>query len=1034
MARTAPAPTRLLAAVLICALVGCAHSLTPAEALLAQKDAIVNWPQFYAGNNMTGWTDAATDPCTWSGVVCVQGAVTQLNLACWRDQGFCSVQAMGSLARELAQISTLEIIDVRKQLLSGYLPRDWGVAAMPFRQLLLGYNNIQDTLPDSWGLGIFPRLEVMGPAANNWTGTLPAQWGGANAFPKLQQLTITCHQELPYERRFSGTIPSSSSLWRLPMPPPAFGAFPSLIGIDLSYGALTGTLPASWGSSSLPNLALLSLKDNKMSGPLPDAYGAPGAFKILKSLALQNNSLTGPLPDSWAQAGSFPRLQNLTLDINTLTGGIPASWGADTAFPSLQVFTVEGNPQLCGAVPVSLQSAVCSADGSGCVTTNGAAEIPCQAGTPTPVPAGTPPTAPSAAALLPPAAVPIASPSPAAPSPIAPSPIVPSPVAPSPVLPSPALPPPASLSPPPSSPPPLVAAPPPAPSASPPSFSAPAQPPAAQLSPASPPPLLPPPSPPANGTVTAESTPPASTSSSSSAPIGTIVGGVVGGLAALAAFAFFALRPGKGWLRRAGSPPSHAKSMPPAAEELGAAGGGAGKPPGSGGGGGSAMDSFLSCGAAIAPLAAAGQPRTGSGPGASSQSSGPPTSSLLDSFLAGSASADAGQAAALAAAAAAAGSQPDARTTSTEDDALLSYISSRLSSLQCQQLASIASSAAGGMAVSSMAISSGASSHPGTERSHGSSGSSLHASMAQWEVFWRDITIIKPVKHAPLTPLPHFCTPSSMTQGLQRAMARDPRGLQEFSDASEPGVLALPASTMRQLQEEAAVMAKMRHPNLVNFMGLCMVPPCILTEFCAKGSLYAVLQRARQSGEAAAQLGWGRRLGMALDAAVGLLYLHSLQPAIIHRDVKSPNLLVDKAWTVKVADFNLSKIMSNTTSMMSTGTGAANPLWLAPEILAGGSATAASDVYSFGVVLYELLTWRLPWEGVSAFKIAMLVLEGGRPAVQPREALPGPDTAGFEGLDAYLQLMRDCWVHEPYERPTFKEVVPRLRALLNAYS
>lgn len=78
--------------------------------------------------------------------------------------------------------------------------------------------------------------------------------------------------------------------------------------------------------------------------------------------------------------------------------------------------------------------------------------------------------------------------------------------------------------------------------------------------------------------------------------------------------------------------------------------------------------------------------------------------------------------------------------------------------------------------------------------------------------------------------------------------------------------------------------------------------PCthLLAEFCAKGSLYNVLQRGRQSPEAAAQLGWQRRLGMALDAAVGLLYLHSLQPAIIHRDVKSPNLLVDKAWTVKV--------------------------------------------------------------------------------------------------------------------------------------
>jgi serine/threonine protein kinase len=69
-------------------------------------------------------------------------------------------------------------------------------------------------------------------------------------------------------------------------------------------------------------------------------------------------------------------------------------------------------------------------------------------------------------------------------------------------------------------------------------------------------------------------------------------------------------------------------------------------------------------------------------------------------------------------------------------------------------------------------------------------------------------------------------------------------------------------------------------------------------EFCARGSLYDVLRTAGRQPGLAAELGWRRRLGMAFDAARGLLYLHCR--GIIHRDVKSPNLLVDEHWRVKV--------------------------------------------------------------------------------------------------------------------------------------
>ncbi|KAI7844896.1 hypothetical protein COHA_001545 [Chlorella ohadii] len=191
-----------------------------------------------------------------------------------------------------------------------------------------------------------------------------------------------------------------------------------------------------------------------------------------------------------------------------------------------------------------------------------------------------------------------------------------------------------------------------------------------------------------------------------------------------------------------------------------------------------------------------------------------------------------------------------------------------------------------------------------------------------------------------------------------------------------------------------------------------------------------------EQGELQLPPGVLRDLQEALDAASGLLYLHRRSPPIIHRDIKSPNLLLDDNWRVKVADFNLSKILAEQPAGTQTSTrGATNPIWLAPEILRGGRASAAADVYAFGLVLWELLTWRLPWlEGqpMQPFKIARTVVSGIRPAVPPANELPGPGASNFASLDEYCSIMRACWAQDPGERPTFSDVAPRLRALLDA--
>ena len=96
------------------------------------------------------------------------------------------------------------------------------------------------------------------------------------------------------------------------------------------------------------------------------------------------------------------------------------------------------------------------------------------------------------------------------------------------------------------------------------------------------------------------------------------------------------------------------------------------------------------------------------------------------------------------------------------------------------------------------------------------------------------------------------------------------------------------------------MVAALRHPNVVQYLGVCLDPPCFVTEYCARGGLNDVLRRALRSPTYARQLTWYRLISMALDAAKGMNYLHTSDPPVIHRDLKSPNLLVDKHWRVKV--------------------------------------------------------------------------------------------------------------------------------------
>ncbi|CAM0945373.1 unnamed protein product [Alopecurus aequalis] len=183
---------------------------------------------------------------------------------------------------------------------------------------------------------------------------------------------------------------------------------------------------------------------------------------------------------------------------------------------------------------------------------------------------------------------------------------------------------------------------------------------------------------------------------------------------------------------------------------------------------------------------------------------------------------------------------------------------------------------------------------------------------------------------------------------------------------------------LKEFLREVAIMKSLRHPNIVLLMGAVTQPPnlSIVTEYLSRGSLYRLLHRhgTREN------LDERRCLSMAFDVAKGMNYLHKRNPPIVHRDLKSPNLLVDKKYTVKVCDFGLSRLKANT--FLSSKTAAGTPEWMAPEVLRDEPSNEKSDVYSFAVILWELMTLQKPWCNLNPAQVVAAVgFRGRRPEI-----------------------------------------------------
>ncbi|PON96437.1 Mitogen-activated protein kinase kinase kinase [Trema orientale] len=215
----------------------------------------------------------------------------------------------------------------------------------------------------------------------------------------------------------------------------------------------------------------------------------------------------------------------------------------------------------------------------------------------------------------------------------------------------------------------------------------------------------------------------------------------------------------------------------------------------------------------------------------------------------------------------------------------------------------------------------------------------------------------------------------------------------------------LTAENMEDFCNEISILSRLRHPNVILFLGACTKPPrlSMVTEYMEMGSLYYLIHLSGQKKK----LSWRRKLKMLRDICRGLMCIHRMK--IVHRDLKSANCLVNKHWTVKICDFGLSRIMTETP--MKDSSSAGTPEWMAPELIRNEPFSEKCDIFSLGVIMWELCTLNRPWEGVPPERVVYAVANEGSRLEIPEGPLG--------------RLISDCW-GEPDQRPSCEEILTRL--------
>ncbi|XP_054826438.1 mitogen-activated protein kinase kinase kinase 20 isoform X2 [Eublepharis macularius] len=217
-----------------------------------------------------------------------------------------------------------------------------------------------------------------------------------------------------------------------------------------------------------------------------------------------------------------------------------------------------------------------------------------------------------------------------------------------------------------------------------------------------------------------------------------------------------------------------------------------------------------------------------------------------------------------------------------------------------------------------------------------------------------------------------------------------------------------------KIEKEAEILSVLSHRNIIQFYGAVIEPPnyCIVTEYASAGSLYDYINSNRSE-----EMDMDHIMTWAMDIAKGMHYLHMEAPVkVIHRDLKSRNVVIAGDGVLKICDFGASRFHSHTTHMSLVGTFP----WMAPEVIQSLPVSETCDTYSYGVVLWEMLTREVPFKGLEGLQVAWLVVE-------KNERLTIPSSCP----ESFAELMHQCWEADPKKRPPFKQIISILDSMSN---
>ncbi|KAK1439849.1 hypothetical protein QVD17_05671 [Tagetes erecta] len=235
----------------------------------------------------------------------------------------------------------------------------------------------------------------------------------------------------------------------------------------------------------------------------------------------------------------------------------------------------------------------------------------------------------------------------------------------------------------------------------------------------------------------------------------------------------------------------------------------------------------------------------------------------------------------------------------------------------------------------------------------------------------------------------------------------------------------------KEFKVEVEAIGKVRHKNLVGLIGFCVdgAKRLLVYEYIDNGNLEQWLH-----GDVGptSPLTWDIRMKIAIGTAKGLAYLHEgLEPKVVHRDVKSSNILLDRKWNAKVSDFGLAKLLGPEKSYVTTrvmGTFG----YVSPDYASTGMLNECSDVYSFGVLLMEIVTGRSPVDYSRApgemnlvdwFR-GMVASRRGEELLDPKVSVPPPSRS----LKRVLLVCLRCIDMDANKRPKMGQIVHMLEA------